>query len=252
MDAAEFQSMIAVDDHHWWYRGRRQIVSSQIAQLDLPANAHLLDAGCGSGCTLDELSHFGVVAGCDVNPLAIEAAKCRGHSDVRLGRLEELPFADHSFDLVTCLDVVEHVPDDHRAFAELRRVTRPGGRLLVTVPAYQWLWSQHDIANHHMRRYRRGTLLPIAEAAGWRSMRDTYFYSWLLPAAAIVRGTKRVIQRVGTRSQTQISELDSTPAVLDAALARMSVVENKWLRRGRRLPAGLSLLAVFANQEVVE
>jgi SAM-dependent methyltransferase len=252
MDPAEFQSMIAVDDHHWWYRGRRRIVISQIAQLDLPANAQLLDAGCGSGRTLDELSHFGVVAGCDLNPLAIEAAKSRGHSDVRLGRLEELPFEDHSFDLVTCLDVVEHVSDDLRAFTELRRVTRPGGHLLVTVPAYQWLWSQHDVANHHMRRYRRSTLLPVAEAAGWQPVRDTYFYSWLLPAAAIVRETKRVIQRVGTNSKAPNSELDSTPSALDAALVKMSATENKWLKRGRRLPAGLSLLALFANPETGE
>jgi ubiquinone/menaquinone biosynthesis C-methylase UbiE len=241
--------MIAVDDHHWWYKGRREIVKSQIRQLALPAAPRILDAGCGSGCTLDALQEFGEVSGCDINPLAIESAQARGHEDVREGNLEDIPFDDDAFDLVTCLDVIEHVADDRRALTELRRVTRPGGRLLVTVPAYQWLWSAHDVANHHMRRYTRGSLLPVTKSAGWRLEYDTYFYSWLLPAAATVRGAKRIVSGFGKPDNEKHSELDTTPEALNSMFESASAIENRWLKRRKRLPAGLSLLAVFVNPE---
>ena len=176
-------------------------------------------------------------------------ANSHGHEDVRQGDLEDIPFDDDAFDFVTCLDVIEHVEHDRVALTELLRVTRPGGQLLVTVPAYQWLWSAHDVANHHMRRYTRGTLLPVALDAGWRHDYDTYFYSWLLPPAALVRGAKRFAQRLGKNESNGHSELDTTPERLDPILAKASALENSWLKRGHRLPAGLSLLAIFSKPE---
>ena len=117
-----------------------------------------------------------------------------------------MPFADASFDLVTCLDVIEHTPDDRRTLRELRRVTRPGGTLVVTVPAYQALWSAHDVVNGHYRRYRRPELRAAAQEAGWLHVRDSYFNALLLGPAAIVRLTRR---RAGADSGR--SELGLTP-----------------------------------------
>ena len=113
------------------------------------------------------------------SPVAVTAAHRRGHVDVSLARVEELPFGDDSFHLVTCLDVIEHTRDDTRALGELLRVTRPGGYLLVTAPAYPSLWSSHDDRNDHFRRYRRRTLRAVAANAGWQLMRDTHFNSLL-------------------------------------------------------------------------
>src|SRR4051794_29880810 len=108
----EMQAMLSSDEEHWWYRGRRRVLRAQLDRLPLEPAARLLDAGCGSGRTLDELARYGRVWGVDVSPDAVETARSRGHADVRVARVEELPFADQTFDVVTCLDVVEHTPDD--------------------------------------------------------------------------------------------------------------------------------------------
>jgi SAM-dependent methyltransferase len=166
MDARLMQAMLDVDEHHWWYRGRRRIIDAELRRLPLPRPAEVLDAGCGSGRTLEELRPLGSVSGIELNPEAAEVARGRGNFDVRIGRLEELPWDAGTFDLITCLDVIEHTPDDRLTLRELRRVSKPGGWLLVTVPAYQALWSLHDEANHHFRRYARGTLRAAATEAG--------------------------------------------------------------------------------------
>ena len=128
MDETMMKATLAVDEHHWWYRGRRRVIRAELDRLALPAGARILDAGCGSGRTLVELAGYGAeVSGIELNTDAAELARRRGLGDVQIGRLEELPWDDGTFDLMTCLDVIEHVPDDVSALAELRRVTRPGG-----------------------------------------------------------------------------------------------------------------------------
>src|SRR5947199_6545096 len=168
MDQLLMRTMLDVDEHHWWYRGRRRIIRAELNRLPLLRPACVLDAGCGSGRTLQELVDYGEVSGIELNADAAAIARARGLGEVREGRLEELPWDDATFDLVTCLDVIEHVPDDAAALAEIRRVCRPGGWLLVTVPAYQALWSRHDEANHHYRRYSRSSLRVAARAGGWQ------------------------------------------------------------------------------------
>jgi SAM-dependent methyltransferase len=238
---SELHAMLENDERHWWYRGRRRVLRAELDRLGIPAGADILDAGCGSGRTLDELADYGSVAGVDVSAEAVTAAQARGHEDVVQAAIEQLPHAAGRFDLITCLDVIEHVPDDVAALRELRRVTRPGGRLLVTVPAYPALWSSHDERNLHFRRYRRRALATAAAAAGWKRVRDTHFNALLLvPAAAV-----RLAERAGLTPRAG-SDLDRTPPVLDRLLERPLEIEAALLRRGCRLPAGLSLLAVFA------
>src|SRR5579875_1582497 len=171
MDERLMQTMLAVDEHHWWYRGRRKVIRAELDRLRLPAPARILDAGCGSGRTLQELVDYGTVVGLELDPDAAAVARGRGCGEVVEGRLESLPWGDGTFDLITCLDVIEHTPDDRLTLSELRRVTRPGGYLLATVPAYQALWSAHDEANHHFRRYNRRMLRAAAQASGWRVVR---------------------------------------------------------------------------------
>jgi SAM-dependent methyltransferase len=245
MEHAEFTAMVSADDRHWWYRGRRSVVLAQIGRLPLPPHAKLLDAGCGSGRTLDELARYGSAYGIDSSAWALAAARGRGHRQVRLASLERLPYPDATFDVVTCLDVLEHLPNDERALVELRRVTTPGGHLLLTVPAYQALWSVHDEANHHYRRYRRGTLRPAAIGAGWEVVHDSYFNSALLPATALVRLVRKVWRGRGRRS-----ELTFTPSWLDPVLALPFRFEASLLRHGFRLPAGLSVLALLRRPDV--
>jgi SAM-dependent methyltransferase len=236
----ELHTMLTSDEDHWWYRGRRRILRAALDRLPaLAPAAHLLDAGCGSGRTLDELARYGRVSGIDLSPEAVALARRRGHEDVRVARVEELPFDDATFDVVTCLDVVEHTPDDRATLAELRRVTRPGGVLLVTVPAYQALWSWHDEVNRHFRRYTSSSLRSAVSAADWEVVADTYFNSVLLgPAAAV-----RLVQR--HRRAHARSDLALTPPALNRVLELPLGLESRLVTAGVRLPAGLSLLAVL-------
>ena len=240
------KATLAVDEHHWWYRGRRRVIRAELDLLPLPADARILDAGCGSGRTLVELAGYGgEVSGIELNDDAAELARRRGLGDVHVGRLEELPWDDGAFDLITCLDVIEHVPDDVTALVELRRVARPGGWLLVTVPAYQALWSRHDEANHHFRRYSRSMLRGAARSAGWQIERVSSFNSLLLAPAAAVRLAQR---RMGARNGHS-NDLDLGPAWLNDVLERPLALEASWLARGRTLPLGLSLLAVLRRPQ---
>jgi SAM-dependent methyltransferase len=235
----ELQAMLSSDESHWWYRGRRRVLRAELDRLPLPHGARLLDAGCGSGRTLDELARYGRVSGVDLSPEAVAAAWRRGHDDVQVARVEELPFPDAAFDVVTCLDVVEHTPDDRATLAELRRVTRPGGLAVVTVPAYQALWSWHDEVNRHFRRYDSSSLRAAARAAGWTVVGDTHFNGALLAPAAAVRLAQR-----GRRAHPR-SDLDLTPPVLNGVLELPLRLESRIVAAGTRLPAGLSLLAVL-------
>jgi SAM-dependent methyltransferase len=230
------------EDRHWWYRGRRTVLEGVIAKLGLPRPARILDAGCGSGRNMVELARYGAVTGVELSDTSVALARERGIGEVVAGSVLEMPFADASFDLAVTLDVIEHLDDDLAALRELRRLVAPGGVLLVTVPAYQWLWSGHDEINHHHRRYTRRSLQRVAEQAGWRQARTTYFNSLLLPAAILLR----VLDRFN-RAKTTESSLDLwiPPAPVNWLLERPLTLEAATIARGRRIPAGLSLLAVF-------
>lgn len=240
MQTSEFQMMLEETERHWWYRGRARIVRAVLDRLDLAPGAELLDAGCGAGATLDDLAAYGTPHGVELNPLGVEAALARGHADVREARIEELPYDDQTFDCLTCLDVIEHTPDDVRSLEELRRVAKPGAPLIVTVPAYPRLWSQHDVVNNHYRRYTRKRLRRAAWQAGWGLELETNFNSFYLIPAALVRVAMRSDPEAEHRS-----ELALTPSALDRLLELPLRAEAAFIRAGNTLPAGLSLLAVL-------
>jgi SAM-dependent methyltransferase len=229
------------EDRHWWYRGRRAVLERVIADLELPNPLRILDAGCGSGRNMVELARRGTVTGVELSETSACLARARGSGEVIEGSVMEMPFAPDSFDLAVCLDVIEHLQDDLGALRELRRVVAPGGSLLVTVPAYQWLWSGHDVINHHRRRYTRCSLLAVAERVGWASVRTSYFNSFLLPVAILLRE----LDRVGRRTTESSLDLWIPPQPMNWLLEQPLRFEAALLGRGGRIPAGLSLLAVF-------
>ncbi|MDX6650496.1 MAG: hypothetical protein QOJ97_2447 [Solirubrobacteraceae bacterium] len=242
MQTDEFAALVDYDEHHWWYVGRRRVLHAVLEKLDFPDGAEVLDAGCGSGRTMDDLRAYGSVRGFDLNPLGVEHARGRGHADVQAARVEETPYEDRAFDLVTCLDVIEHTPDDVRSLRELKRIVRPGGWLVVTVPAYQLLWSSHDVANEHYRRYRRPQLRRAAQAAGWEVRDWTYFNSLLFLPGAVVRIGERLRPAGKRRGRPNVA---LTPRSLDGVLEWPMRMEAALIRRGLRLPVGMSLLMVL-------
>lgn len=220
----------------------------------------LLDVGCGPGTITADLAERvapGTVTGIDSNPGVLEqaerTARERGLTNVEYAVADvfALDFPDDSFDVVHAHQLMQHLPDPVRALRELRRVCRPGGVLLATVPAYQGLWSMHDVANHHYRRYSRSRLRDAAQAAGWRLRLMTSFNGLLLGPAAVVRlaerrrmGDGRGVDGPGSDYQP---ELRVGPQWLNAMLEQPLALEARWLARGHTIPAGLSLLAVLEN-----
>jgi len=229
------------EDRHWWYRGRRTVLENVIAELRLPARARILDAGAGSGRNMVELMRHGTVTAIELSPTSVCLARAREVGEVVEGSVLDMPFESASFDLAASLDVIEHLEDDLGALRELRRVVTPGGCLLVTVPAYQWLWSGHDEVNHHHRRYTRRSLREVGERAGWKQVRTTYFNSLLLPVAMVLR----IMDRFSRKTTESSLDLWVPPQPLNWLMERPLALEAALIARGGRIPAGLSLLSVF-------
>jgi SAM-dependent methyltransferase len=236
------RSLLEAEEEHYWFRARRRIIGDVIRALPLPAGPQLLDVGCGGGRFLLDLAEIGDVAAVEPLPASFSVARSRGVGRVLEADIHSLPFETESFDVVTCLDVIEHVKDDVGGFAAMRRVTRPAGHLVVTVPAYQWLWSDHDRLNHHFRRYNRRTLVRAAVAGGWRPLRWTYFNALLLLPATLYRLVQAT--PLGRRFAEE-RVLVETPPLVNRLLEQPLNVEARLLRAGVRIPAGLSLLGVF-------
>lgn len=243
MQRHTYRIMREVEDSHWWFAGRRRILESFVARivsdLDLPPGGRprILDVGCGTGANLEMLAAFGDAEGVDISEDALAFCRERGLTRVRRGAAEALPYEDAQFDLVTALDVVEHLDDDRAGLAEMRRVLRPGGRALLFVPAFMWLWGVQDDVSHHRRRYTRPTLRAAVEGAGLAVERATYanitFFAPILAGRLLMRVT-------GVRPA---SENNVNVAALNGVLGRLFGAERHWLRR-LNLPLGVSAVCV--------
>lgn len=174
---------------NWWYRVRRRMVRRVLCAYKKERGAPLkiLDVGCGTGLLLAEMQRYGAVEGVDASPLAVAYCKERGLSNVSVAPAASLPFPDRSFDVVTMLDVLEHLEDDRAGAAEAARVLAPGGIAIITVPAFTFLWGVTDVVSHHYRRYTRPEVRKLVEKAGLRIRYATYFNTLLFPAIALVR-----------------------------------------------------------------
>jgi SAM-dependent methyltransferase len=236
-----YRELYELEDRHWWFRSRRRVVWALLRRADLPPSPRILDAGCGTGRNLLEFGSLGEAEGVDFSGEAVDFCRRRGLERVQQADLEQLPFGDGHFDVVIATDVIEHLDDDRRAMAELRRVTAPGGRLVVTVPAYTWLWSRHDESLHHRRRYTVGRLSAQLTSAGWTPRVETYFFTALLPGVAAVRAFRR-----GEGNGDGESDLSLTSSRVGRLLELPSRAEAKLIERGVNLPAGVSVGMVAA------
>jgi len=232
LDSALYDRFFDTEDRHWWFVGRRRLVTDLLRRGG--AGGRMLDLGCGTGGVLQHLGDFGEALGLDPAPEAAGYCRRRGVPMV-VGSGLELPFADGSFDAVLALDVIEHVADDVALLQEARRVLRPGGVLLVTVPALPWLWSAHDDVNHHYRRYTLATLRRSLRAGGFRPARVSYYNALLLPLAI----ARKFLQRLGGSDEHHLEDL---PRPLNAALRGVLGLEGAVIGR-RDLPIGASLIA---------
>jgi len=234
MSAETFDVMHRVEREHWWFAAKRALVV-QALQGDGPRGL-AVDVGCGTGAVLDELAALGYrrVLGTDLDPhaLRLTATRLPGGAGVARAVAEALPLPTGTVDVLSSLDVVEHLADDVLALREYARVLRPGGRLLLAVPAYTWAWSEHDVALGHQRRYGRARLEEVVTAAGFVDVRTRWFHSWLVPLAFGLRRTplRRLMAGVPAES-------------VSMGGARQNAVGHRLAALDRRapLPFGLSL-----------
>lgn len=238
MDRIVYERMAAHDTTHWWYRARREILSDYLTRWGgLPKDARILEIGCGTGHNLPMLARFGEVDAIEIDETAGKFAAERLGKPIGTSPLPELAGVETGkYDLVAVLDVIEHVEDDVAALKSIAERLKPGGKILITVPAHQWMWSAHDVVNHHKRRYSKNTLTAALSKAGlgWQKLR--WFNSLLFPAAVAAR-------MVGKLTGKDDSD-DSPPAKpINAIFERIFRMERHLVGR-LPLPPGLSIVVL--------
>ena len=249
MEREEYLRLFDLEDRLWWFLGMRRVSSTLLDRYLPPRQTErwILDAGCGTGGMLETLRLYGQTFGSDASPQALRFASKRAVAPLVQADVCRLPFASESFDLVTSLDVIYHscVSSDDEALLEMARVLRPGGFILLRVPALKLFRSRHDVAVHTRHRYRRRELEEKLKQAGFAPEFVSYLNCILLPLAILRRGVDRLL-----RPGHQGSEVEPVAPWLNQALLRILMLEATWIRAGT-LPFGLSLVAVARKISVV-
>lgn len=238
MNDREFRLLEEIEEDHWWFVGKRQLLRSLLA--DSHAGERVLDLGCGTGGILrDLMPHFRCV-GMDRSELGLRICRDRGFGNLTRGDLREIPFRSSSFDTVLLMDVIEHLDDDEDLLRRAAELLDAGGRIVVSVPAFQWLWSQHDVTFQHRRRYTARSLECAVRRAGLVPERVTYTNFAVFPVAAVWRSLSR---RTGLARIAPPHDFWPAPRWLSALLAVVYAFEG-WLLRRLNLPVGVSVACI--------
>jgi SAM-dependent methyltransferase len=238
MERAVFDRMAEIDAEHWWFAARRDIIAGLIErQAGLGPSARILEVGCGTGSNLELLQRYGRVDAIEPDDPARALASARSGIEVKGGLLPDgVQLDDGGYDLIVLLDVLEHIPDDLGTLKALRPKLAKGGRFLVTVPASPWMWSSHDAAHHHHRRYTAGSLTKVFEEAGYRVRYRSHFNTVLFPLIAGARLAGKLLRREGGDDAIP-------PRSLNNLLKRLFGLERHLVGRAA-LPFGVSLALV--------
>ncbi|MFN3551297.1 MAG: class I SAM-dependent methyltransferase [Endomicrobiia bacterium] len=229
-----YQQMYLQEEYYWWHIAKRKLVVNFIPKT----NCKILDVGCGTGKLMEELLQNGhLVYGIENEPTAIEFCKKRGIEKIQIFNLEEnLNIDNDSFDVITCLDVLEHIEKDENLIKEFKRIVKPSGILILTVPSYMWLWSYWDEILGHKRRYNKKILFEKMQKVGFQIVKISHFYSFLLPIAIVFRVIKSIAKK-------RTSDFIDIPNFINKILLFLSALEREIIKRNI-LPFGLSIFVV--------
>lgn len=235
--------MYATEENHWWHIAKRRIVEEYIKNLVKDKKqVKILDVGCGTGKNMELLSHYGTVYGVDISAKALSYCKKRGLTNLKKADITKLPFQNNFFDIIIALDILEHV-DDHKAVKELQRVTKKDGTIILTVPAYQWLWSQWDEVLYHKRRYTTQAVRNLFSSRTYTVKHSTYLYSFLVLPAFVIRIIKSRFSK-----KTYTSDFQITNAVLNNFFLFLTQIERTIIRFAA-IPFGTSIFCVIQNEK---
>ncbi len=244
----EYRVMFKIEDGYWWYRGVRALLMRWVERYAPQDRSRtmILDIGCGTGANLALMQSYGTAIGVDISEHALAFCRARGISTDHTfqASAEDLPFSNAQFDLAISFDVICNIADDARAFSEVSRVLKPGARFIVQLPAYQWLWSMHDVAVGHQRRYDARSLRKNLLATGFEIERLTFANMLLMPFIAAMRLT---IRRAKMNGRPVHSDLVKLPSVINSPLSALFTAEMRAVSRVN-LPYGLSVIALARKQ----
>ena len=237
MDRAAYDRMAEIDQTHWWFVARRRIIAALIEKhRPRPGPMRILEVGAGTGSNLELLGRYGMVDAIEPDDDARAFAEQRSGLKIRGGYLPDVALDDGAYDLIVLLDVLEHIPGDVEALAYLKGKLAPGGRILVTVPGAPWMWSAHDVAHHHQRRYTGAQLRAVFGQAGLRPRFSSHFNSLLFPLIAAARALGKLTGKEGGDDA-----MPSKP--VNAALTALFGAERHWVA-SLPVPFGVSIAMV--------
>ncbi|MGF1572620.1 MAG: class I SAM-dependent methyltransferase [Sumerlaeia bacterium] len=246
MNIAEYEKMYELEDTYWWFQGRKKMIQSILKtymKTD-PRPGRVLDVGCGTGLILQTYKHWNPI-GADFSPLALQFCQSRGITRTVRADVIHLPFEDNSLDLILALDLIEHVDRDDLLIKEFNRVLKPGGYLMATVPAHPSLWSDHDIALHHFRRYTKASFGKLMRLGKLKPVKYTFGIFFLHPVVVVFRSIQKQWQRsTGLKDNRQAkTHLIALPLVFNRILIELLRVEA-FLLKYINFPTGTSLVAL--------
>jgi SAM-dependent methyltransferase len=236
-----YLEMAEIESSHWWFRGRRAITASILEPFFTNERLKILEVGCGTGGNLEMLGALGEVSAFEIDPTALQIANLKTNWKFKIKHgacPHQIPFESMKFDLICMFDVLEHISDDLDSLISLRKLLMPNGKIVITVPAYQWLYGPHDIFLHHKRRYTSTELIKLASAANLRVIKTSYFNSILFPPIALIRILQKSL-KANTYSSTKL------PLPFLNSMLRFIFSIERYLLRYVDIPFGLSIIGIF-------
>ena len=245
MNKVEYATMAEREMTYWWHLGRLRIIQTYVARIKLRKKSFkILNIGCGTGGTIDMLESFGTTDNVDISDDAINFMKKKGYKRITKVKDIKLPFKDKSYDMVGAFDVLEHIDKQVEALKEWKRVIKDDGAILITVPAYQWLWSDHDVSLHHKRRYTTRRLIEAGEKVGLKLDKKSYAIVFSLP---LVIGFRFLNKALGRKSDSETLYVN-VPNWVNSLFSNLLYGEAKF-HKYVSFPAGTSVIAILRKAD---